>query len=159
LFYEPLGLGLGHHFLEIGTGSGYGAAVAREVVGDTGQVTSIEIDSLTHEFARQNLERAGYADVVLVLGDGGLGYAPRAPYDRIAITAACMEIPPPLLAQLTLGGRIIAPLVEDSAQRLTLVTKHADATTREIICDVLYVRLQGQYARQQLGQSTDFAAP
>jgi protein-L-isoaspartate(D-aspartate) O-methyltransferase len=146
LFYEPLGLERGHRFLEIGTGSGYGAAVAREVVGDTGQVTSIEIDPLTHAFARQNLERAGYADVVLVLGDGGLGHPPRAPYDRMAITAACTEIPPPLLAQLTLGGRIIAPLVEDSAQRLTVVTKHADATTREVLCDVLYVCLQGQFA-------------
>jgi protein-L-isoaspartate(D-aspartate) O-methyltransferase len=145
LFYEPLGLGPGHRFLEIGTGSGYGAAVAREVVGDTGQVTSIEIDPLTHAFAKQNLERAGYADVVVVLGDGGLGYAPRAPYDRIAITAACAEIPPPLVAQLTVGGRIIAPLLEGGTQRLTVITKCADATTREVLCDVLYVRLQGQY--------------
>jgi protein-L-isoaspartate(D-aspartate) O-methyltransferase len=148
LFYEPLGLERGHRFLEIGTGSGYGAAVAREVVGDTGQVTSMEIDPLTHAFARWNLERAGYADVVLVLGDGGLGYAQRAPYERIAITAACTEMPPPLLAQLTLGGRIIAPLVEDGAQRLTVFTKHADAIRREVICDVLYVHLQGQYADQ-----------
>jgi protein-L-isoaspartate(D-aspartate) O-methyltransferase len=145
LFYEPLGLGLGHRFLEVGTGSGYGAAVAREVVGDDGQVTSIEIDPLTHAFARQNLERAGYTDVVLVLGDGGLGYTQRAPYDRIAVTAACAEIPPPLVAQLALGGRIIAPLVEDSAQKLTVFTNHADAATREVLCDVLYVRLQGQY--------------
>jgi protein-L-isoaspartate(D-aspartate) O-methyltransferase len=145
LFYEPLGLGLSHRFLEIGTGSGYGAAVAREVVGDTGQVTSIEIDPLTHAFAKQNLERAGYADVVLVLGDGGLGHAPRAPYDRIAITAACAEIPPPLVAQLTLGGRIIAPLLEGGLQKLTVITKQADATTREVVGDVLYVRLQGRY--------------
>jgi protein-L-isoaspartate(D-aspartate) O-methyltransferase len=145
LFYEPLGLGFGHRFLEIGTGSGYGAAVAREVVGESGQVTSIEIDPLTHAFAKQNLERAGYSDVVLVLGDGGLGYAQRAPYDRIAITAACTEIPPPLVAQLTLGGRIIAPLVEDSVQKLTVITTHADSTTRDVLCDVLYVRLQGQY--------------
>jgi protein-L-isoaspartate(D-aspartate) O-methyltransferase len=146
LFYEPLGLGLGHRFLEIGTGSGYGAAVAREVVGDSGQVTSIEIDPLTYAFARQNLERAGYADIVLVVGDGGLGYAPRAPYDRIAVTAACAEIPPPLVAQLTLGGQIIAPMVEDGLQKLTVITKHANSTTCEILCDVLYVSLQGQYA-------------
>jgi len=145
LFYEPLDLGPGHRFLEIGTGSGYGAAVAREVVGDSGQVTSIEIDPLTYAFAKQNLARTGYADVVLVLGDGGLGHVQRAPYDRIAITAACTEIPPPLVAQLTLGGRIIAPLVEDSVQKLTVVTKHADTTAREVLCDVLYVRLQGQY--------------
>jgi len=56
LFYEPLGLDEGHRFLEIGSGSGYGAAVAREVVGPGGLVVSIEIDPLTLEFARRNLE-------------------------------------------------------------------------------------------------------
>jgi protein-L-isoaspartate(D-aspartate) O-methyltransferase len=147
LFYEPLGLGPGHRFLEIGTGSGYGAAVAREVVGDTGQVTSIELDPLTHAFAHQNLERAGYTDVTLVLGDGGLGYALHAPYDRIAITAACARIPPPLIAQLTPNGRIIAPLLDDSVQRLTVITKHGNSTERDVICEVLYVGLQGQYGR------------
>lgn len=145
LFYEPLGLALGHRFLELGTGSGNGGAVAREVVGDGGQVTSIEIDPLTHAFARQNLERAGYADVVLVLGDAGLGYAQRGPFDRIAIAAACTEIPPPLIGQLALSGRVIAPLVEDGVQKLTVVTKHSDTTTRKVLCDVPYVRLQGQY--------------
>jgi protein-L-isoaspartate(D-aspartate) O-methyltransferase len=145
LFYEPLGLELGHRFLEIGTGSGYGAAVAREVVGETGQVTSVEIDPLTHEFARQNLVRAGYPDVFLVLGDGGLGDLQHAPYDRIALTAACAEIPPPLIAQLTLGGRIIAPLLANGVQRLTVVTKHVHGTEREALCEVLYVGLQGRY--------------
>jgi protein-L-isoaspartate(D-aspartate) O-methyltransferase len=147
LFYEPLGLGVGHRFLEIGTGSGYGAAVAREVVGDSGQVTSIEIDPLTHAFAAQNLERAGYADVTLVLGDGGLGCPSHAPYDRIAITAACPRIPEPLIAQLAPNGRIIAPLLDDSVQTLTVLTKRGDATEREVICEVLYVGLQGHYGR------------
>jgi protein-L-isoaspartate(D-aspartate) O-methyltransferase len=145
LFYEPLGLDLGHRFLEIGTGSGYGAAVAREVVGDTGRVISIEIDPLTHEFAKQNLERAGYRDVILVLGDGGLGYPPQAPYDRIALTAACTEIPPPLIAQLAIGGRAIAPLLADDVQTLTVVTKRADGIEQQMICEVLYVGLQGRY--------------
>lgn len=85
--------------------------------------------------------------MTLVLGDGGLGYASHAPYDRIAITAACTQMPPPLIAQLALGGRIIAPLLEDSVQRLTVITKQADASEREVICDVLYVRLQERYGR------------
>lgn len=96
-FCEPLGLDRGQRFLEIGTGSGYGAAVAREVVGDDGLVVSIEIDPLTHEYAQRNLTHAGYRDVVLVLGDGGLGYPALAPYDRIALTVACADIPPPLI--------------------------------------------------------------
>jgi len=143
LFYEPLGLDRGHRFLEIGTGSGYGAAVAREVVGDEGRVVSVEIDPLTQAFARRNLEHAGYRDVVLVLGDGWLGHAPAAPYDRIAVTAACGEMPPALIAQLAPGGRAIAPLLHRGRQILTLVTKQADGTTRSLaICEVLYVALR-----------------
>lgn len=144
LFYEPLGLDHGQRFLEIGTGSGYGAAVAREVVGDEGLVVSVELDPLTQDFARRNLERAGYGDVVLVLGDGWLGHAAAAPYDRIAVTAACDEIPPPLIAQIRPGGRVIAPVLdEDGRQMLTLLTKQADgATRREALCEVLYVVLR-----------------
>jgi protein-L-isoaspartate(D-aspartate) O-methyltransferase len=146
LFYEPLGLDIGQRFLEIGTGSGYGAAVAREVVGDDGVVVSIEFDPVTLEFATRNLERLGYRDVILVLGDGGLGYPAAAPYDRIAITAACADIPPPLLAQLAPRGRVIAPLVVNEVQNLTVVTKQADGIGREIVCEVLYVALRGAYA-------------
>ena len=145
LFYEPLGLGRGQRFLEVGTGSGYGAAVAREVVGDEGLVVSIEIDPLTYAFAKGNLERAGYKDVVLVLGDGGLGHPEAAPYDRIAITAACSDVPAPLIAQLKVGGRLIVPLLEAGQQDLTLLTKQPDGVRREIICQVLYVALRGAY--------------
>jgi protein-L-isoaspartate(D-aspartate) O-methyltransferase len=146
LFYEPLGLDRGQRFLEVGTGSGYGAAVAREVVGDEGLVVSIEIDRSTQEFARSNLERAGYRDVVLVLGDGALGHAALAPYDRIAITAACADVPPPLIAQLKIGGRAIGPLLEHGVQNLTLIRKEADGVRRETICEVLYIALRGAYA-------------
>jgi protein-L-isoaspartate(D-aspartate) O-methyltransferase len=144
LFYEPLGLDRGQRFLEIGAGSGYGAAVAREVVGDQGRVISVEIDPVTSEFARRNLERAGYADVLVVLGDGWLGYPEAAPYDRVAVTAACPEMPPALIAQLAPGGRAIAPLLDAAGRQiLTVVTKQAQGTTRrEAICEVLYVSLR-----------------
>jgi protein-L-isoaspartate(D-aspartate) O-methyltransferase len=145
LFYEPLGLDRGHKFLEVGLGSGYGAAVAREVVGDGGLVVSIEIDPLTFEYAKANLERAGYRDVVLIRGDGGLGYPKLQPYDRIAMTAACTEIPPPLLEQLAIGGRLIAPVIGAIGQDLTVFEKSATGMSRKLICTVLYVNLQGQY--------------
>jgi protein-L-isoaspartate(D-aspartate) O-methyltransferase len=95
LFYEPLGLDEGQRFLEIGLGSGYGAALAREVVGGSGLVVSVEIDPETLEFARRNLESAGYRDIVLVQGDGGLGAPTNARFDRICMTAACPAVPPP----------------------------------------------------------------
>lgn len=95
LFYEALGLGEGQRFLEVGLGSGYGAALAREVVGPAGLVVSVEIDAATLAFAAANLDRAGYSDVLRVLGDGALGYPPLAPYDRICVTAACPQVPAP----------------------------------------------------------------
>ena len=145
LFYEPLGLGEGHRFLEIGSGSGYGAAVAREVVGSGGLVVSVEIDPLTLEFARRNLEEAGYRDIVLVQGDGGLGYPESSPYDRMAVTAACVEIPPPWIEQLGIGGRLIAPVIEGDRQNLTLFEKGVEGVQRRVICEVLYVSLRGTY--------------
>lgn len=145
LFYEPLGLNRGHRFLEIGLGSGYGTALAREVVGEEGLVVAMEIDPLTFAFAKGNLEQAGYRDVVLVNADGGLGYPALAPYDRIAITAACDEMPPPLIEQLAVGGRLIAPVLEDGHQMLVLLEKTAAGVKSRTICEVLYVSLRGVY--------------
>jgi protein-L-isoaspartate(D-aspartate) O-methyltransferase len=145
LFYEPLCLGKGHRFLEVGVGSGYGTALAREVVGARGQVVAIDIDATTLAFARQNLDRSGYSDVVLVHGDGGLGDPPHAPYDRICITAACPAVPPPLIEQLAAQARLIAPIIDGARQRLTLLEKTVDGIRRTVIADVLYVSLQGRY--------------
>jgi len=149
LFYEPLGLDAGHRFMEIGLGSGYGAAVAREVVGPTGLVVSIEIDPVTYDFGKTNLERAGYHDVQMVLGDGSLGHPECAPYDRICITAACREVPVPLLEQLKPGGKLIAPIEEQGVQNLTLLSKGERGVSRKVLCEVLYIPLRGRYGRVQ----------
>ena len=146
LFYEPLGLDHGQKFLEVGLGSGYGAAVAREVVGDEGLVVALEIDPVTIEFGKANLERAGYDDVMLVNADGGLGYPPLQRYDRISITAACKTIPTPLIEQLSFGGRLIAPVFAGHTQTLVLMEKTAKGLRRSEVCSVLYVSLRGQYA-------------
>jgi protein-L-isoaspartate(D-aspartate) O-methyltransferase len=147
LFYEPLGLDEGHRFLEVGSGSGYGAAIAREVVGARGLVVSVEIDPATLAFARANLEAEGYHDIVLVQGDGGLGHPQQSPYDCIAITAACQQIPAPLVDQLKPGGTLIGPLVTDlrGTQELVLLEKRARSTREHSICEVLYVPLRGRY--------------
>jgi protein-L-isoaspartate(D-aspartate) O-methyltransferase len=156
LFYEPLGLDEGHVFLEIGLGSGYGAALAREIVGSSGLVVSVEIDPVTFAFAKANLDRAGYTDVILVLGDGGLGYPERAPYDRICLTAACVKFPPPLVEQLQTGGRLIGPLMErhpdgSRVQNLVVLNKTEKGVRRNVICEVLYMALRGKYAANGMG--------
>jgi protein-L-isoaspartate(D-aspartate) O-methyltransferase len=145
LFYEPLALGEGQRFLEVGVGSGYGTSLAREVVGPEGLVVAIDIDATTLDFARENLERAGYADVVLIHGDGGLGYPEHAPYNRICVTAACPDVPPPLIEQLAVPGRLIVPVTEGTRQQLTLLEKTVDGVRRKSLADVLYVSLQGRY--------------
>jgi protein-L-isoaspartate(D-aspartate) O-methyltransferase len=145
LFYEPLGLDRGHKFLEIGTGSGYGVAVAQEVVGEEGLVVSIEIDLTTFEFAQRNLKRAGYDNILLVNADGGWGYPEKKPFDRIAITAACATVPPELIEQLSPRGILIAPLQREHIQELVLYKKGPGSLHSKVICEVLYVPLQGVY--------------
>jgi protein-L-isoaspartate(D-aspartate) O-methyltransferase len=145
LFYEPLGLDKGHRFLEIGLGSGYGTALARDIVGVEGLVVSVEIDPVTFEFAKRNLEKAGYRDIVLIKGDGGLGYSEMSPYDRICITAACSKVPLPLIEQLKTGGKLITPKIENGIQNLVLLEKEKKGVRRRVICEVLYVLLKGKY--------------
>jgi len=149
LFYEPLGLDKGHKFLEVGLGSGYGTALAREVVGNEGLVVSIEIDPLTFGFAKRNLENAGYHDIVLIKGDGGLGYPEMLPYDRVCITAACSEVPLPLIQQLKTGGKLITPKIEKGIQNLVLLEKEKKGVRRRVICEVLYVLLKGKYGAKE----------
>ena len=115
------------------------------MVGEEGLVVTVEIDPVTFKYAKANLERAGYRDVLPVLADGGLGYPELQPYDRIAMTAACTEIPPPLLEQLAVGGRLIAPVIGAIGQDLTVFEKSAAGLSRKFISTVLYVNLRGQY--------------
>jgi protein-L-isoaspartate(D-aspartate) O-methyltransferase len=147
LFYEALELGEGHRFLEVGTGSGYGSALAWEVVGEAGLVVTMEIDPETYAFAKENLERLGYDRMVLVLGDGSLGYPPRAPYDRICFTAAAPEVPAPLLAQLAPGGRVIGPVGSPGdVQDLVLMILQDSGTFRRVTVEqVAYIPLRGRF--------------
>lgn len=145
--YEPLRLEKGQHFLEIGTGSGYGAAIARELVGAEGLVVSVEINPDTYRFAKKNLEAAGYDNVVLVLGDGSLGYPELAPYDSVSITASTPDIPPPIYEQMNLKSRVIAPVGNPGhyGQELLLVEKNQGEITRRSLMSVVYVPLIGKY--------------
>jgi protein-L-isoaspartate(D-aspartate) O-methyltransferase len=111
-------------------------------------VVSIEIDPITLAFARRNLARVGYGDLILILGDGGLGCPEQSPYDCVAVTAACSEVPPPLVDQLDTGGRLAAPYHQDqgAAQDLILLEKRTPGIIRtRVLCQVLYVPLQGAY--------------
>jgi protein-L-isoaspartate(D-aspartate) O-methyltransferase len=145
--YEPLDLKGGQKILEIGAGSGYGAAIARELVGTEGLVVAVEINHETYRFAEQNLKNSGYQDVVLILGDGSLGYPQKAPYDAVSITASTPHIPPPILEQLGENGKIIAPVGGRTGygQDLLLVEKIGGQILERNLMKVVYVPLIGKY--------------
>ncbi len=147
LFYEALEMEEGHYFLEVGTGSGYGAALAWEVVGPEGLVVTMEIDPETFAFARENLQRLGYDPVVVIHGDGSRGYPPLAPYDRICFTAAAPEIPQPLLSQLAAAGRLIGPVgPPNQVQELVMmVNEGAGRWRRAVVERVAYIPLRGEH--------------
>lgn len=152
LFYEALELTKGDRFLEIGAGSGYGAALAREVVGEDGKVVTVEINPKTCDFARENLAGLGYEDVIVVLGDGSEGYEPEAPYDRICVTASCPSIPSSLIDQLSAPGKLVAPVgpPEGIQDLLLLEKKEGPEMEGRIVDEVLYVPLFGKHGWKAL---------
>jgi protein-L-isoaspartate(D-aspartate) O-methyltransferase len=128
--------------LEIGTGSGYQAAVLAELVKD---VYTIEIIKELADSAENRLSNLGYKNIRVKNADGYFGWEEQAPFDAIIITAAANHIPPPLLNQLKDNGKLIIPLGSTlSFQTLTLVTKKGDELETEFITGVRFVPLTGQ---------------
>jgi len=115
----------GDRILEIGTGSGYQAAVLARLAGE---VYSVEIVEELARRAAQTLERLGYTNITARIGDGYQGWAEHAPYDGIVVTAAPDHVPPALVAQLKPGGRLVIP-VGGLFQDLMVIAKAADGTT------------------------------
>ena len=130
--------------LEIGTGSGYQAAILAELVNE---VYSIEIIKPLAEQATERLDRLGYHNVKTLHGDGYYGWDEYAPFDAIIVTAAASHVPPPLIKQLKVGGRMIIPVGSRfMAQELLLVIKEEDEkiTTRQVL-PVRFVPLTGKH--------------
>ncbi|WP_292730321.1 protein-L-isoaspartate(D-aspartate) O-methyltransferase [Methanoculleus sp.] len=128
--------------LEVGTGSGYQAALLAELAAT---VISIErLEDLADQ-AQQNFDRAGVTGVRVVVGDGTQGYPPEAPYDAIVVTAASPTIPGPLIDQLAEGGRLIAPVGPRECQDLIKLVKHEGRVEKIPLGGVCFVPLIGQF--------------
>ena len=137
----------GQKILEIGTGSGWQSAILSYLVG-SGSIYSIERHPELVKFAQENLKKLDIDNVHVILGDGSIGYPEESPYDRIIITAACTEIPSPLLEQLNENGLIIAP-VGDSSQSLVLLQK----TSKGLVevknqSKYVFVPLRGKFGKK-----------
>ena len=132
---DLLKVGAGDKVLEIGTGSGYQAAVLAQLVR---QVYSVEIIAALATAADERLARLGYANVSVSVrhADGYHGWSEHAPYDGIIVTAAAPQVPPPLVEQLKPGARLVIPVgLPGNVQKLKVVEKHADGAieTRNIL--------------------------
>lgn len=147
LMTEVLQLKPADKVLEIGTGSGYQAAVLAEIVKE---VYTIEIRKPLADMAEKRLEDLGYDTVRVKYADGYFGWEKHAPFDAIIITAAANHIPPPLIKQLKEGGRLILPLGSTLFyQTLTLVTKKKDNLDVEQMGSVAFVPMIGEVEKKK----------
>jgi protein-L-isoaspartate(D-aspartate) O-methyltransferase len=138
---EAAGVGPGDRVLEIGTGSGYGAAVLREL---GASVVTVERLPELSDTARHALVRQGYDDVEVVTGDGTLGWPEGAPYAAIVVTAAGPVVPDPLVEQLADGGRLVMPVgPHGGPQRLVVIERHGDERIEQDFGGVAFVPLVG----------------
>jgi protein-L-isoaspartate(D-aspartate) O-methyltransferase len=128
--------------LEVGAGSGYHAALVARMVGDEGQVYSIERIARLADFARKNLEKAGIKNVTVVEGDGSLGLPQHAPFDRFYVTCAAPRVPSHLVEQLVDGGRGLVP-VGKYLSELTSVIKKRGKVIQKNLGGCVFVPLIG----------------
>jgi protein-L-isoaspartate(D-aspartate) O-methyltransferase len=144
IMLQQLGIEPGQRVLEVGTGTGYNAALIAQIVGETGEVISIDLDADTVDKAREHLAVAGYSRVRVKCADGWFGYPEAAPYDRIILTAATWDIAPAWRDQLRPGGRMVLPLVLfDTLQKLVAFELAAGCLASVSIKDGSFMPLRG----------------
>ncbi len=143
---ELLNVTEGDKVLEVGTGSGYNACLLAAM----GRVVyTVERVPQLRDFARKNMENCRFHDkIILILGDGSVGYDVEAPFDKIMVTCGAPEIPKPLVEQLSPGGRMIIPVGGTFFQELYVVEKREDGVYRKIWGDVAFVPMIGKHGHR-----------
>jgi protein-L-isoaspartate(D-aspartate) O-methyltransferase len=128
--------------LELGAGSGYQAALLGELAA---QIFTIERLPTLAQSAKQALDALGYTNVHVRVGDGTLGWPEEAPFDAILVTAGSPKIPPPLLEQLAMGGRLVIPVGDSYTQTLTRVRRTPEGLKKEYLGGCRFVKLIGKH--------------
>jgi protein-L-isoaspartate(D-aspartate) O-methyltransferase len=143
---EALQIGPTSRVLEIGTGSGYQAAILGEIARE---VYTIEIVPALGRRARKLLASLGYKNIHVRIGDGYAGWPDKAPFDAVILTAAPPKVPAPLIKQLKLGGHLVAPAGPTGDQRLFRLTRTARGLRRKHLMDVRFVPMTGRAQRER----------
>jgi protein-L-isoaspartate(D-aspartate) O-methyltransferase len=146
IMLEQLGLEPGHRVLEIGAGTGYNAALMACLVGETGRVTTLDIDEDLAAGARECLAAAGFERVQVICADGGYGYEPGAPYDRIILTVGSEDIAPAWRDQLHPQGRLLLPLSLRVVQESVAFQPAGDHLESVSVRDCGFMMLRGAFA-------------
>jgi len=146
IMLEQLDLEPGQKVLEIGAGTGYNAALMAHIVGETGQVVTVDIDDDLVEAAQAHLRVAGFDQVQVVCADGGYGYKDAAPFDRIILTVGASEIAPAWWEQLKPEGRIVLPLLLTGAMKSVAFVKVSDHFSSISLKDCGFMPLRGDFA-------------
>ena len=144
IMVEGLDIKKGQKILEVGAGSGYHAAIVSKLVGSKGHVYTIERYSALAENAKKNLKNTGIKNVTIENGDGSEGLPKYAPYDRIYVTCAAPDIPPPLIDQLKDQGKLMVPVGKMVCQ-LELIEKIKDKLHRKNLGGCAFVPLVGKH--------------
>ena len=142
---EQLDIAAEHRVLEIGTGTGYQAAILAELARE---VFTIERLLDLYEIARSTLSELGYTNIDVIFGDGTTGLPDRAPFDRIIVAAAAPQMPPALFEQLAEGGRMVLPVGAPDMQHLFLIRKQNGSPVTTQLEDVRFVPLVGSQGFQ-----------
>lgn len=143
---EALDLRPGHRVLEVGGGSGYHAAVAAELVSPGGHIFTVERIEELADFARDNIQRTGYADrVTVVLSDGSVGLPDQAPFDRIFVACGAPSVPAPLKEQLKDGGLMLVPVGGRMYQDLVKIQRRGGSYTTTNLGGCVFVPLIGEH--------------
>jgi protein-L-isoaspartate(D-aspartate) O-methyltransferase len=146
IMLEQLDVRAGMNVLEIGAGTGYNAALLGQLAGESGHVTTIDIDEDIVAQARKNLQEVDARNVTVLCADGGHGYATHAPYDRIILAVGAWDITPAWFAQLKDGGRLVLPLGLSTRQYAIAFDKHGDRLRSHNLQICGFMRLRGEFA-------------
>ena len=141
---EALELKKGDKVLEVGTASGWNVCLIAKII-DPGIIYTTEIIKELAEFAKKNIKKIDIKNIEIIHTDGSQGYEKEAPYDKIIMTCACKEVPPPLFSQLKDNGILVAPVGSKFSQQMIKIIKQGKNLNKDYLGDFIFVPLKGKY--------------